>query len=62
MLHNRNNTIDMEQLETLINQSIKSREAIRDHETVLALMWLDAAHLETQEKADKLLEILLASC
>lgn len=52
----------MDQLETLINQSIKSREMIRDNETVLKLLWLDAANMELEPKGEKLLEILFATC
>lgn len=49
-------------MDTLINNAILSREAIADYQTVLSLMWLDAANMEDSDKAEAAVTMLLRTC
>ena len=46
-------------MEKIIDNAIESRAGIKDFETVLSLMWIDAANMDDTDKADATLEALL---
>jgi hypothetical protein len=49
-------------MDTLLDNAIESREKIRDFETVLSLLWIDASNLSDEEKADAALTALQKTC
>ena len=49
-------------METILTNAIEAREKIKDFDTVLKLLWLDAANLEDETKAEIALADLWATC
>lgn len=46
-------------MEKVLDKAIAEREAIRDYETVLRLMWIEAANMTEEEKIEEMLHTLL---